>query len=102
MKWLVLVLLFLPTLALAYELNGTLRSNNDGDNTYFVYVQNNEGHHYTGNAVEQSNGTLLVSIEDDKGETFTGTATINETEDYDLDLVNPATGIHVHGELEAE
>ena len=102
MKILLLVItsLFLSSYAMAYELNGTVDSYNNGNGTYSVVLQNEDGHEYMGSAVKLPNGTLSVTVADDKGDTYTGTAIEEDEGDFTLNLTNPNTGTQANGELE--
>ena len=64
-------------------------------------MQNDDGHYYTGNARTESNGTLVITVTDGKGDTFSGHAKLNDEGGYDLHLKNPVSGVQANGELEA-
>jgi hypothetical protein len=92
----------MPTLATAYELNGSLFDYKEGDGSYTVVVQNNEGHEYIGTAEERNDGSLAVTIRDDRGDTYKGNATETQEGHYHLNLKNISSGHSASGELEEE
>lgn len=103
MKKLIL-LLFLsifPILAFTYDLSGSMVKKDD--DSYSVTLQNNYGHEYTGTAEDESDGdgTLDVSVQDYNGESYSGTATPSDEDDqtYDLDLTNNSSNGKATGTL---
>lgn len=82
------------------QLNGT--AHNNGDGTYSIVVQTDNGHVFSGKGINQSDGTLLVTVTDTNGVTYRGLATNNDDEEYILTLNDVATGSSASGILEEE
>lgn len=75
----------------AVELNGTLSSNGNG--IYSVDAQDGNGTGYKGtaNVSDGDDGTLDITITDDQGTEFTGTAKRNKDNgSFDLELQSDA------------
>ena len=88
------------TLANAYELSGTMSRDDNGN--FSVVLENNYGHEYEGEAIDNGNGVLDVSVEDSNAQIYSGTATKNVRGGYDLSLENDSTGSDAEGTLTLE
>lgn len=82
------------------QLNGT--SHDNGDGTYTIILQSDEGHVFAGQGINQADGTLLVTVSDSNGVTYRGLASNNDDEEYILTLNDVATGSSASGVLEEE
>lgn len=77
-------LLLIPLLSSAYDFYGTIKHLGSGD--YFVAVEDDYGHIYTGYAQESGYETLDINIRNDAGISYSGYATDNDDGSYDLDV----------------
>lgn len=91
---------FFSSAAIAYQMNGTMHENGDG--TYAVILESEDGHQYVGSGVYEGEGLLRITVRDHHGATYTGTALDDGDGDFQLDLKNVATGVIGSGTLELE
>jgi hypothetical protein len=85
----------------AYEMHGTLIDNSDG--TYSVNLSDQTGEkHYYGNAYKQADGSLTMTVNGQKNETYIGTAVLSHEGFFNIQLFNNATGKPVTGTLELQ
>lgn len=99
MRAILLILsLFLSSVASAYELNGGAESLGQG--RYAVTLHDASGMEFKGVATDQGNGVWQVTVHNKDGVTFSGTAMDNESDEYDLKLKDVATGNPANGILE--
>lgn len=82
-------------LVFADDLDGWMTNNNDG--TYAVKIENDNGDTYTGTAVPNPDGTYSLNVEDRDGDVYTGTATKNPLGDFVLDLNDETYGGYATG-----
>lgn len=93
-----LILFLFVGIAHAYELDGSM--DNNGDGTYSVTLNNQNGHEYNGTATDNGDGTMSVSVQDYNGESYSGTASNNGDGSYDLDLQNDSSGGSASGTVD--
>jgi hypothetical protein len=85
----------------AYEMHGTLIDNSDGTYSVNLIDQTGEKHFY-GNAYQQADGTLTLTINGQQNETYIGTATLEHEGYFRIHLLNNTSGNPVTGTVEVQ
>lgn len=83
---------------MAYELNGSAESLGNG--RYTVTLHDDAGKVFIGTATDQGNSVLSVIVHSQDGASFTGSAMDSESDEYNLKLKDTATGNPASGILE--
>lgn len=97
----VLLLTLMCSSLFAFEMQGTLIDNSDG--TYSVNLKDQTGErHFYGNAYKQADGTLTMTVNGQKNETYIGTAKPDHDGYFSIQLFNNVSGNQVTGKLEVQ